>query len=1033
MSKKFKSLICTLLAGMMLATSTGIAALAEDTAETAADAGSAEVVAEEMAETAEDAEAAEAAAEEGDAEVPEEAADDAEAEAPAEEETPTEAPAANDYDNDTYYQNALKVVSALGIITGYEDGSIKPESTVTRAEMATIVLRMLAQTANSTYQNVFTDLEASHWAADTIQTAVEQGILDGMGDGTFVPDGNVKYEQVLKMIVCAMNYGTDAENAGGYPQGYVAVGGTTLKLLTGVKGATGTDMPRGEVIKTVYNALLASYREITDFKNGLPVYTATDTLGVALFDMYEDEGVLTTTPNITIATGSVAKEGVVTIDGIDYKCDMNVDEYVGTKIKFYYIDDKADDPKIIALFSMGKSTEYTFNADDIDSIDTTAGSIKVFKSETTTSTTSYKINNATVIYNGTILSTADYAKYIGGDDYDGFITPHVGTVKIVDYDSDGVYDILFVESYETMLVTTATTEKLTGKINNVSTTITYDLDDNDYTVTVTKSGSAATVKNLKKNDVASIKRNIESTTIDITVTGETITGEITSVGEDDGDTTITLNGQTYKVDENAVADIRTGLSGNFYLDMFDRVGYISTDGALTSNEKYAMITKAYYNDESELVIRLYTQDGSEIEVKPSSSLNYWAPGAKAAVSKPSEDTLYKTLNSDSAYIQCNGNPVRLCKYSLNSSGDLTKLYVAVSSTATDDTDALTMYASNLANVASVGGTLSGYTINDGIVEFSVPNDVDSDGNLTGTDRFSGSNYSVGTVTASAYKNYDGGVNIDFVIGGFTAGSAKTAQILVKFVTSATALYGINELDTASIMPAMIVSKINEAVDADGDTIFQIKGYSGGTEVSYMTMDTTGVYKFTGWNDREYGGELLFDATSDDTSDFMDVIKPGDIITMATSGTNIKAIARLVSVDDVAEMAIKGSITDTTTAIASLPYAASAVGSYSREYYYMGFVSSVDIEDSAFIGLSDVNKSSEAGVTYDTGSVFSYATITVNSSGKITNTTVDKSGGLEPAELEPLGDDPYEFDFGVFTSLKGNMNNGYVIRVVLDID
>ncbi|MGN1116091.1 MAG: S-layer homology domain-containing protein, partial [Candidatus Ornithomonoglobus sp.] len=819
MSKKFKSLICTLLAGMMLAASTGITALAEDPVETVIDENGAEVAATEVPETF------------NGADIPEDEKDPLHLEeAPAEEAAPTEAPAAKGYDDDTYYQNALKVVSALGIITGYEDGSVKPESTVTRAEMATIVLRMLAQTANSTYQNVFTDLASSHWAADTIQTAVEQGILDGMGDGTFVPDGNVKYEQVLKMIVCAMNYGTDAENAGGYPQGYVSVGGTTLKLLTGVKGVTGEDMPRGEVIKTVYNALLASYREITDFKNGLPVYEAKDTLGVALFDMYEDEGLLTTTENITIATGAKTKAGIVTIDGVDYKCSFNVDEYVGTKIKFYYIDDKADDPQIIALFSMGKSTEYTFDADDIESINTAAGSIKVYKSSTSTATSNYKINNATVIYNGTILSTADYTKYIGGTDYDGFITPDVGTVKIVDYDNDGTYDIIFVESYETMLVTTASTEKLTGKIKNVNTTIEYDLDDNDYTITVTKAGSAASVKNLKKNDVASIKRNIESDTIDIVVTGESITGEITSVGEDDGDTTITVNGQVYKVDENAIADIRTGISGAFYLDMFDRVGYVDTDGALTGSEKYAIITKAFYNDEAELAIRLYTQEGAEIEVKPASSLNYWAPGATSVTKSPSEDTLYSTLNEDGDFVQCNSQPVKLCKYSLNSAGDLVKLYVAVDASTVSSNEALTLYANNMNGVASVGGTLSGYTINDGIVEFSVPNSEE--------ERGSGSNYSTGTVTASNYKSYDGGVDIDFVIGGFTSGSAKTAQVLVKFTTSSTSLYEISELDTASIMPAMVVSKINDAVDSDGDSIFEIRGYSGGTEVSYMTMDTT---------------------------------------------------------------------------------------------------------------------------------------------------------------------------------------------------
>ncbi|MCH5212540.1 MAG: S-layer homology domain-containing protein [Oscillospiraceae bacterium] len=1030
MSKKLKSLICALMAGTMLITSTGLVALADDPVETkVGEDGSAVEVTTEAPETAGGADVAE---NEKDADM---VADiEAEQSAAAEEAAAAEAAAAEaaakGYDNDTYYQNAIKVVSALGIITGYDDGSVKPESTVTRAEMATIVLRMLAQTGNAKYQNVFTDVDASHWAADIIQTAVEQGILDGMGDGTFVPDGDVTYEQVMKMIVCAMNYGPDAENAGGYPNGYVSVAGSNLKLITGVKGTVGAAMPRGEVIKAVYNALLASYREITDFSGGLPVYTAKDTLGVALFNMYEDEGVLTTTPNLSISTGSVKKAGIITIDGVDYKCSLNVDEYLATKVKFYYIDDKGDDPEVIAMFSMGKSTEYEFKADDIAEISTgSSGTMKVYKSQTSTSTTSYKINNATVIYNGSLLLASDVT-----GSYDDFITPHVGTVKIVDYDNDGTYDIIFVDKYETMLVTNATSEKLNGKIDNVNTTIEYDLDDNDYKVTVTKNGSEASVKNLRKNDVASIKRNTAGDTIDIVVTGESITGTITSVGEDEGDMTITVNGQIYKVDKNAEDSVDTGVSGTFYLDQFDRVGYIESTGALTGNEKYAMIAKVYYNDENEIVVRLFTQDGEEVEAKPAGSMKYWAPGATSSTKSPTEKQL-EALNRDTNFIQCNGNPVKLCKYSLNSAGELSKLYVAVSTAKITNTkdynDALVVYATqgetaeeaSLRNVSAVGGTLNGYTINDGIVGFMVPD--------TAGDRSSGANYKANTVTASTYKSYDNGVDRKFAIGGFTSASTKTAGVLVEFTTSSSSMWGIDQVDTASVMPAIIVSKIGEAADAEGEIVYNITGYQNGTEVSYTTTQTTSVYNFKGWNDRQYdGSDLLFDATGvNKKANFLDVVSVGDIVVLGAAGSDIRTMVKLVDADDIAKLAVTGS--GGTLTWTDWVKGSSAIGSSSREFYYMGFVSAVDIDDSAFIGLRDYDGSVSGAVTYNTSQIFSLVTLTVDTNGKITNTKVDKSGGIEPSELYAWGDDEDVFDFAIFTSLKGNMNSGYVVRVQID--
>ena len=1041
MSKKLKAIICALTAGMMLMTSSGLSAFAEElkadgsaaATETKLAADGSEAVATEQPETVGGADIAE---DEKDADVV------ADIEASQQTQEAEATPVPKGYDADTYYQNALQVVSALGIITGYEDGSIKPDSTVTRAEMATIILRMIAESSTSPYQNVFTDVDPSHWAAGTIQTAVERSIVDGMGDGTFVPDGPVKYEQVIKMIVCAMNYGVDAENAGGYPTGYLSIGGSMLKLLTGVSGASGNDMPRGEVIKAVYNALKASYRDIKEFKNGYPVYETKDTLGIEKFKMYEDDGVLTTTPNITIASGSNTKDGVITIDGIDYKCDFNVDKFVASKIKFYYIDDKSDDNRVIALFSMGRSQEHVFDAVDIDRFDTSAGTLKAYTSSTSSATKTYKINNATVVFNDTIMTTADMNAYLdknkmsGAVTYDEALKPQIGNVRIVDYDDDGVYDIIFVNSYETMLVTNATTEKLNGKINKVNTTIEYDLDDSAYEIHVIKNDVEASVKNLRKNDVASIKRNLDGDKITIVVTGENITGTISGTGTEDDEPTATINGQTYKVDANAVDDMQTGVTGTFYLDQFDRIGYASLECVLNENEKYAMIAKAYYNDESELVVRLFNSEGKEIEAKPAGSMKYWAPGSAASSKSPSEDKLYKDLNDDSKFIQCDGNPVKLCKYTLNSQGELSKLYVAVSTLELTDTskynDALVIYErenadkvaiANMNGVSAVGGTLNGYSINDGIIGFNVPNDE--------SDRGSGANYSVSQITASRYKSYDNGVDIDFVIGGFTAGSTKNAKVLVEFTTSSTSMYELSELDTASIRPVMIVSKINESVDAEGETVYTIVGYQAGSEVSYTTTSTTSLYKFTGWNttSRRYVGDLLFDATGANTNRALtSVLEPGDIIALGTSGNDIRSMIIMAEADDVAKAAVTG--TAEGTGLIQSTGGTSASGA-TRQTYYMAYVSTVDIDDSAFIGLRTVDGSGSGAVTYNSSQVFSYVTLTVNENGKITNTKLDKNGGMEPSEIYAWDDDPDTVDYLVCSSLKGGMSDGYVVRVVID--
>ena len=167
MGNKMKKLICALLASAMLVSSVGITVFAD--ADKVEDENDTTITATA---TPEATQAPGATASPEATKAPETTA------SPEATKTPT----GTAYDTDTYYQKALSLCSSLGIISGYEDGSVQPESKVTRAEMASIVLRMLAINSTSKYQGSFSDVDASHWAADQIQTAMEQGIVSGMGD-----------------------------------------------------------------------------------------------------------------------------------------------------------------------------------------------------------------------------------------------------------------------------------------------------------------------------------------------------------------------------------------------------------------------------------------------------------------------------------------------------------------------------------------------------------------------------------------------------------------------------------------------------------------------------------------------------------------------------------------------------------------------------------------------------------------------------------------------------------------------------------
>ncbi|MCE5284976.1 MAG: S-layer homology domain-containing protein, partial [Pelosinus sp.] len=89
---------------------------------------------------------------------------------------------------------------SMGAISGYPDGTFKPDNTITRAEFAAILAK--AFKLQEKEGKVFTDT-TDHWAKDFIATAAASGIIGGYDQNTFGPDDPVTREQMALMTVKA--------------------------------------------------------------------------------------------------------------------------------------------------------------------------------------------------------------------------------------------------------------------------------------------------------------------------------------------------------------------------------------------------------------------------------------------------------------------------------------------------------------------------------------------------------------------------------------------------------------------------------------------------------------------------------------------------------------------------------------------------------------------------------------------------------------------------------------------------------------
>ena len=104
---------------------------------------------------------------------------------------------------DIQAKDAVNMLTALGVIEGYEDGSFDPDGVVTRAEMAKMIFVVRNNTIDdSAYENITSNLTDinNHWAKGYIKFCESQGIIAGYGDGTFRADDPIDRAEVVTIV-----------------------------------------------------------------------------------------------------------------------------------------------------------------------------------------------------------------------------------------------------------------------------------------------------------------------------------------------------------------------------------------------------------------------------------------------------------------------------------------------------------------------------------------------------------------------------------------------------------------------------------------------------------------------------------------------------------------------------------------------------------------------------------------------------------------------------------------------------------------
>ena len=169
---------------------------------------------------------------------------------------------------------------ALGVVNGYDDGSFKPNGTVTRAEMAKMIYVLRTGKSDASAYNddktSFTDING-HWARGYIKYCQSLGIIAGKSNTKFCPNDKVTAQEAAKMLLVTLGY--NAEKAGLTGAGWASKTNALADengLLEDVNTSFTSACPRQYAAQLIYNTIFAPTVVLRDGVYTNETYTGAD-------------------------------------------------------------------------------------------------------------------------------------------------------------------------------------------------------------------------------------------------------------------------------------------------------------------------------------------------------------------------------------------------------------------------------------------------------------------------------------------------------------------------------------------------------------------------------------------------------------------------------------------------------------------------------------------------------------------------------------------------------------------------------------
>jgi len=310
---------------------------------------------------------------------------------------------------------AVEFLDALGIIDAKEyDGN----KNITRGEFVHLVYLMLGFDEPETDYNgeiYFTDVDADHEYAAEIYTAKEMKLISGFSDGTFRPNATITGTEAVVVITRLLGYGYRAEAKGGYPAGYYSVF-SSLEMSDGFTMAYSESLTWKQTVILIRDALEEDL-DVQSFGLSGNVTTKIEK-GTNLLNQYLDieiaEGVVDGVDITNLRGDNTTPPRRIRVDGKEiYVAKDDVYDYLGYAVKAYYrASDYAQERRLVYIEKDDVNNDYTFDTKDVVSV--SDGTVTVYSENNKKTNYRYEAY-AAIIYNGVTTTHAFNKELLNGE------------------------------------------------------------------------------------------------------------------------------------------------------------------------------------------------------------------------------------------------------------------------------------------------------------------------------------------------------------------------------------------------------------------------------------------------------------------------------------------------------------------------------------------------------------------------------------------------------------------------------------------